>query len=87
VDIQDLIYSHKMSGWWSCGYINAGEQAEVIARYLERPIVVLMKINERNNFLTASAPLGDIGMTNTNYNLNNSLAQLYQNIVFLIIKN
>jgi hypothetical protein len=27
VDIQDLIYSHKMSGWWSCGYINAGEQA------------------------------------------------------------
>jgi hypothetical protein len=33
-------------------------------------------------FLTASAPLGDIGITNTNYNLNNSLAQLYQNIVF-----
>jgi hypothetical protein len=38
VDIQDLIYSHKMSGWWSCGYINAGEQAELFTRYLERPI-------------------------------------------------
>lgn len=88
VDIQDLIYSHKMSGWWSCGYINASEQAEVILQDTwKRPIVVLDEKSTKGTiFLTASAPLGDTGITNTNYNLNNSLAQLYQNIVFLIIK-
>jgi hypothetical protein len=67
MDIQDLIYSHKMSGWWSCGYINAGEQAEVILQDTWKNQVVWMKIN-KEQFLTASAPLGDIGITNTNYN-------------------
>jgi hypothetical protein len=49
VDIQDLIYSHKMSGWWSCGYINAGEQAGYSA-YLERPIVVLDENQRKEQF-------------------------------------
>jgi hypothetical protein len=38
--------------------------------------------------MTASGPLGDIGITTkTNTYLNNSLAQLYQNALFLVAKN
>lgn len=87
VNINDLIYNNNISGWWSCGYIEASEKAEVILQdSWERPIVVLDEKSTKGIiFLTASGPLGDVGIaSNTNNYLNNSLSQLYQNVVFLI---
>jgi hypothetical protein len=30
VTIDDLIYNNNISGWWSCGYIEAAQEAEII---------------------------------------------------------
>lgn len=87
VIVDDLIYNNNISGWWSCGYIEASKDAEVILQDAwQRPIVVLdEKSTNGTIFLTASGPLGDGGIKSTTNNyLNNSLSQLYQNVVFLI---
>ncbi len=89
VIVNDLIYNNNISGWWSCGYIKSSNGAEVILQDTwERPIVVLdEKSTNGTIFLTASGPLGDSGIQSPNNNyLNNSLSQLYQNVVFLIQK-
>lgn len=89
VNIDDLIYNNNISGWWSCGYIETTIDAEVILQdSWQRPVVVFdEKSTNGTIFLTASGPLGDKGIaTNENNYLNNSLSQLYQNVVFLISK-
>lgn len=89
VNINDLIYNNNISGWWSCGYIEASEKAEVLLQDTwQRPIVVLdEKSTNGIIFLTASGPLGDKGIdTNSSNYLTDALSQLYQNVVFLIHK-
>lgn len=89
VNINDLIYNNNISGWWSCGYIEASEKAEVILKDTwQRPIVVLdEKSTNGIIFLTASGPLGDKGIDTKSSNyLTDALSQLYQNVVFLIHK-
>lgn len=89
VNINDLIYNNNISGWWSCGSIEASEKAEVLLQDTwQRPIVVLdEKSTNGIIFLTASAPLGDKGIDTKSSNyLTDALSQLYQNVVFLIHK-
>lgn len=89
VTIDDLIFNNNISGWWSCGYIEAAQEAEIILQDTwNRPIVVFDEKSTKGTiFMTSSGPLGDIGITTkTNTYLNNSLAQLYQNTLFFVAK-
>lgn len=88
VNINELIFNNNISGWWSCGYIKSSSKAEVILQdTLGRPIVVLdEKSTNGIIFLTASGPLGDMGIDNkVNYS-NSSLRHLFQNVLFYVAK-
>ncbi|MFD2784543.1 hypothetical protein [Hymenobacter rubripertinctus] len=60
--LDELNFSHGMSGWWSCGYIQAAPGAEVLlADTWQRPIVVLDEVSTPGRMLlTASGPLADV---------------------------
>lgn len=89
IDIDKLIYSHNISGWWACGYIDASENAEVLLEDTwQRPIIVLdEKTTNGTIILTASGPLGDSGAIPTDEASSfTALAKLYHNMLRLIIK-
>ena len=61
VPMDELVFMHGISGWWACGYIEAGEGADVLlADTWDRAIIV---VDERTTagtmILTASGPLAD----------------------------
>lgn len=62
LNIDDLTFSHGMSGWWSCGFIQAAEGADVLVEDTwHRPIVVLDEVSTGGKMLlTASGPLADM---------------------------
>ncbi len=89
VNLDSFMFSHGISGWWSCGYIDAAPQADVIVEDTwNRPIVVLdEKTTNGLMILTASGPLGDsAGQATDDENSMNDLAMLYQNALSLIIE-
>jgi hypothetical protein len=89
VNLDSFIFSHGISGWWSCGYIDAAAQADVIVEDTwKRPIIVLdEKSTNGLIFLTASGPLADnAGQTTDDANSTSDMAQLYQNVISLIVK-
>lgn len=60
--VDDLTFSHGMSGWWACGYINAAKGADIVlADTWNRPIIVLDEVSTNGSMLlTASGPLADM---------------------------
>ena len=81
--LDELNFSHGMSGWWSCGYIQAAPGAEVLlADTWQRPIVVLDEVSTPGRLLlTASGPLADVtyaGKSDT------ALVALYRNFLRLL---
>jgi hypothetical protein len=89
IDINKLIYSHNISGWWACGYIEASKNAEVVLEDTwKRPIIVLdEKTTNGIMILTASGPLGDSGaIPSDEASSYTTLSNLYQNMLHLIIK-
>lgn len=88
VNLDSFTYSHGISGWWACGYIEAAPQADVIvADTWDRAIIVLdEKSTNGTMFLTASGPLGDTaGLATNDYNSLTDLSKLYQNVLLMII--
>ncbi|WP_338876704.1 hypothetical protein WBJ53_13710 [Spirosoma sp. SC4-14] len=83
VDINELIYSHGMSGWWACGYIEAAPGADiVIDDTWQRPIVVLDEVSTRGIiFMTASGPLADVTYAGKQ---DVALVKLYRNFLRLL---
>jgi hypothetical protein len=88
VSVEELTFNHGISGWWSCGYIKAAAQAEVVLEDTwQRPIVVLDEVSSNGMIvLTASGPLGD-----GNYSLDgeeehesSALTRLYHNFLLLV---
>jgi hypothetical protein len=82
VDIEQLNFNHKISGWWSCGYIKTNSKSSVLLQDTwSRAIVVLdEKSTNGTIFLTASGPLGDSGAIPSNDQENiHALSQLYYN--------
>ena len=78
LDLDQLNFSHGMSGWWACGYIQAAPGADVLlADTWQRPIVVLDEVSTAGRMLlTASGPLADVtyaGQSDT------ALVALYRN--------
>lgn len=89
VDIQQLIFSHGISGWWSCGYIEQAPQACVVLEDTwQRPIIVLDEQSTAGTiFLTASGPLGDGSYATTDDDSsNNALSKLYHNFIQFLQK-
>ncbi|SDX63931.1 hypothetical protein [Hymenobacter psychrophilus] len=83
LDLDELNFSHGMSGWWSCGYIQAAPGAEVLlADTWQRPIVVLDEVSTPGRMLlTASGPLADVtyaGKSET------ALVVMYRNFLRLL---
>lgn len=88
VSVEELTFNHGISGWWSCGYIKAAAQSEVVLEDTwQRPIVVLDEVSSNGLIvLTASGPLGD-----GNYSLDgeeehetSALTRLYHNFLLLV---
>jgi hypothetical protein len=89
VNLESFIFSHGISGWWSCGYIEAAPLADVIVEDTwNRPIIVLdEKTTNGLMFLTASGPLGDsAGQATDDEHSMSDLTKLYQNVLSLVIE-
>lgn len=85
VDIDELIYSHGMTGWWACGYIDAAPGADVVVEDTwQRPIVVLDEVSTNGTlFLTASGPLADVTQAGEK---EAALVKLYRNFGRMLTK-
>ena len=59
LDIDEFNFHHGISGWWSCGYIEAAPEAWILLEDTRgRPILVLDRISTAGTiFLSASGPL------------------------------
>jgi len=83
LDLDELNFSHGMSGWWACGYLQAAPGAEVLlADTWQRPIVVLDEVSTPGRMLlTASGPLADATYAG---HPERALVTLYRNFLHLI---
>ena len=63
VDVNTLIFTHGISGWWACGFIEQAPGADVVLEDTwHRPVVVLDESTTPGTmFLTASGPLPGFG--------------------------
>lgn len=84
IDINDLIYSHGMTGWWACGYIDAAPGADIVLEDTwQRPVVVLDEVTTPGMlFLTASGPLADVTYAGKR---DGAMVQLYRNFLRLVV--
>lgn len=82
--LDELNFSHGMSGWWACGYIQAAPGAEVVLHDTwQRPIVVLDETTTRGRMLlTASGPLADVTHAGQS---DSALVTLYRNFLHLLL--
>ncbi|QJW92218.1 hypothetical protein HNV11_04485 [Spirosoma taeanense] len=83
VRLDELTFSHGMSGWWSCGYIEAADGADVVVEDTwQRPIVVLDEVSTGGTiFLTASGPMADVTYSGEQ---DVALVKLYRNFLQLV---
>ncbi|ARN78800.1 hypothetical protein BST97_12815 [Nonlabens spongiae] len=87
VDINSFIYSHGISGWWACGYIDAAPEADIVVEDTwNRPIIVLDEHTTNGLiFMTASGPLADAtGQTTDDKSSMSDLPKLFKNVIKLI---
>lgn len=80
LDINDLTFSHGMTGWWACGYIEAASDADVVmADTWNRPMIVLDTVSTNGSMLlTASGPLADMAY---NGDRRSPLIDIYRNFL------
>lgn len=83
IDLDELNFSHGMSGWWACGYIQAAPGAEVLLHDTwQRPIVVLDEVSTPGRMLlTASGPLADVTYAGRS---DSALVALYRSFLQLL---
>jgi hypothetical protein len=63
LDITELNFSHGISGWWACGYIENDDKADVLIEDTwGRAMMVIDEVTTPGMMvLTASGPLADLG--------------------------
>ncbi|MDJ0366461.1 hypothetical protein QMK33_14980 [Hymenobacter sp. H14-R3] len=83
LNLDELNFSHGMSGWWACGYIQAAPGAEVLLHDTwQRPIVVLDEVSTPGRLLlTASGPLADVSYAGQP---DRAPVALYRNFIHLL---
>ncbi len=66
-NVEDLNFSHGISGWWACGYIKAAPGALVLLEDTwGRPLVVIDQFTTAGTMvLSASGPLADFSYATT----------------------
>lgn len=84
LNVDDLTFSHGMSGWWACGYIDAADGADVVmADTWQRPMIVLDEVSTNGSMLlTASGPLADVTYSGSK---NSPLVGLYRNFLAKVV--
>lgn len=82
-DLNELIFSHDISGWWACGYLRAAPGAEVLlADTWQRPVLVLDEVSTPGRMLlSASGPLADVSHAGQP---DSALVTLYRNFLRLL---
>lgn len=82
VDVDHLTFSHGISGWWACGYIEPHPDADVLLEDTwGRAVIVLDEVSTPGTMiLTASGPLGDASFDDNP----NDLRKLYHNFLTFI---
>jgi hypothetical protein len=82
LDVNQFIFSHGMSGWWACGYIEAAPDADVLLEDTwERPIIVIDEVSTQGlMLLTASGPMADMEYDGAN---TSDIIKLYQRFLRL----
>ena len=80
IDLNELTFSHGMSGWWACGYIRVADGADVVVEDTwQRPIIVLDEVSTNGiMLLTASGPLADVTFSGDK---EEALVKLYRNFL------
>lgn len=84
LNVDDLTFSHGMSGWWACGYIKAADGADVVlADTWQRPMIVLDEVSTNGSMLlTASGPLADMTYSGSKIS---PLVGLYRNFLEKVV--
>jgi len=89
VDVKSLNFSHGISGWWACGYIEAAAGADVVmVDTWNRPMIVLDEVSTNGTMvLTASGPVADYTYATTDDDDSmRDVGKLYRNFLTLIKK-
>ncbi len=87
VDIDGLIFSHGISGWWACGYIETAPGAEVILEdTLQRPVVIIDEKTTRGTIIvSASGPVAEVTYGTTNHSPSmQAISALYRNFIAFV---
>jgi hypothetical protein len=87
--VNDLTFSHGMSGWWACGYILPATGAMVVlADTWDRALLVIDKVSTNGTMvLTASGPLADVGYNTEGENkAYGAMTDLYKFLLALTIE-
>lgn len=87
VDVKSLNFSHGISGWWACGYIEAAQGADVVmVDTWKRPMIVLDEVSTNGMMvLTASGPVADYTYATTDDDDSmQDIGKLYRNFLTLI---
>ena len=85
--IADLNFSQGISGWWSCGYIEAAEGAQVLIKDTwDRALLVIDRVSTNGTIvMTASGPLADFSYATTDDDGSSpAMAELYQALLTLV---
>lgn len=85
--VEDLNFSHGISGWWACGYIEPSAQAHVLLEDTwGRPLVVIDDTTTNGLMvLTASAPAADISYATTDDSAaDRAMSDLYGALLSLV---
>lgn len=88
INVDSFIFSHGISGWWACGYIESEAEADIVmVDTWQRPIMVLDEKSTRGLIIaTASGPLADVdfGGDKKPNSTRSDLQLLYQNMLKLV---
>lgn len=80
VNIDELIFSHGISGWWACGYITPAAEADpLLTDTWGRAMVVIDEATTPGRMiLTSSGPLADFSYGGSS---DHALSRLYRNFL------
>lgn len=84
---EDLNFSHGISGWWACGYIESAPGSHVLLEDTwGRPLVVIDQTTTKGLMvLTASAPAADLSYATTDDDAaERAMTELYRALLSLI---
>jgi len=92
IDLDKFNFSHGISGWWACGFIETTQPESVLlADTWDRPIIIIDEHSTRGIMvLTASGPMADLlfGTNSEGQTSWDEIGRFYQKLVdFVVARN